>query len=151
MYRNILVPTDGSDTATRGVQEAIQLAQALSGRIRLLHVVNTAPRIAPGPIPVVIDDLVTQWRSAGESILHEAMTAVRSAGVEVDDRLIESLGDRTGEVVLDEARDWPANLIVCGTHGRRGLKRIVMGSDAEYIVRHSIVPVLLIRAQGTRD
>jgi len=66
----------------------------------------------------------------------------------VDSRLIEALGDRAGEIIVSEARDWPANLIVCGTHGRRGLKRILMGSDAENVVRNSPVPVLLIRARG---
>jgi len=97
---------------------------------------------------VVIDDLISQLRSNGESIVHEAATAARAAGVEVQSSIIEALGDRAGEVIVAEARDWPAHLIVCGTHGRRGLKRILMGSDAEYVVRHTSVPVLLIRARG---
>jgi nucleotide-binding universal stress UspA family protein len=148
MYQNILVPIDGSETAGLGLREAIQLAQTLKARIRLLHVVNKTPFVADGATPVVIDEVMSQMRSNGESIVHEATTAARAASVEVDSRLIEALGDRAGEIILAEARDWPANLIVCGTHGRRGLKRILMGSDAEYIVRQSPVPVLLIRARG---
>lgn len=144
MYQNILVPVDGSDTAERGLREAIQLARGLSSRIRVIHVVNSTPWIAQGA-PGVIEELVSQLRSTGESIVHEAKTAVRSAGLEVDDRLIEAMGERAGEFIVAEANDWPANLIVCGTHGRRGLKRLLMGSDAEYIVRHSPVPVLLVR------
>lgn len=148
MYQNILVPIDGSETAGLGLHEAIQLARTLNARIRVMHVVNKTPFIAAGATPVVIEELISQLRSNGESIVHEAITAARAAGVEVDSRLIEALGDRAGEIILSEARDWPAHLIVCGTHGRRGLKRILMGSDAEYIVRHSPVPVMLIRARG---
>jgi nucleotide-binding universal stress UspA family protein len=148
VYQNILVPIDGSATAGLGLREAIELARALGARIRLIHVLNRAPWVAEGTSPSEIENLVTQYRSSGESLLHEATTAVRAAGVAVDQRLIEALGDRAGEVIVSEARDWPAHLIVCGTHGRRGLRRILLGSDAEYTVRSSPVPVLLIRARG---
>ena len=148
MYQKILVPIDGSETANLGLHEAIQLARTLNARIRLLHVINKTPFIATGATPVVIDDLISQLRSNGESIVHEATTAARAAGVEAEHRIIEALGDRAGEIIVAEAREWPAHLIVCGTHGRRGLKRILLGSDAEQIVRHSPVPVLLIRAHG---
>ena len=148
MYQNILVPIDGSETAGLGLHEAIELARTLHARIRVLHVVNQTPWVADGATPIVIEDLLSQLRSTGESIVQEATTAVRAAGVEVQHRIIEALGDRAGEIIVAEARDWPAHLTVCGTHGRRGLKRVLMGSDAEYIVRHSPVPVLLIRATG---
>lgn len=145
MYQKILVAVDGSETAGRALREAMRLARGLGARIRVLHVVNSTPWITRSA-PEVIEQIVTQLRSTGESIVHEAKTAVRSAGVEVDDRLIEAPGERAGEVVVTEARDWPADLIVCGTHGQRhGLQRLLMGSDAEYIVHHSPVPVLLVR------
>ena len=144
MYPNILVPVDGSETAARALREATQLARSLSSRIRLIHIVNSTPWVSQGA-PGVIEELLTQMRSTGESIIHEAKTTVRAAGIDVDDRLIEAVGERAGELVVSEARDWPADLIVCGTHGRRGLKRLLMGGDAEYIVRHSPVPVLLVR------
>lgn len=144
MYQNILVPVDGSDTAERALREAIQLARSLAARIRVIHIVNKTPWVAQGA-PGVVEELVNQMRSTGESIIHEAKTAVRHAGIEVDDRLIEAIGERAGEIIVGEANDWPAHLIVCGTHGRRGLKRLLVGGDAEYIVRHSPVPVLLIR------
>ena len=144
MYKNILVPVDGSDTSQKALREAIQLARSLSSRIRVMHVVNSTPWIAQG-VPGAIEELLSQLRSTGESIIHEAKTAVRAAGIEVDHRLIEALGDRAGEIIVGEANDWPAELIVCGTHGRRGLKRLLVGGDAEYILRHSPVPVLLVR------
>jgi len=144
MYQNILIPVDGSETAARALREAIELARDLSSRIRLVHVINSTPWIAQG-VPGAIEELLAQLRSTAESIIHEATSAARSAGVEVDHRVIEAIGDRAGEVIVAEANDWPAQLIVCGTHGRRGLKRLLLGGDAEYIVRHSPVPVLLVR------
>jgi nucleotide-binding universal stress UspA family protein len=144
MYQNILVPIDGSEAGERALGEAIQLARRLSSRIRLMHVVTGAPWIAQGA-PGVIEERLSQLRGTAESLVHEAKTSVRAAAIEVDDRLIEAVGERAGKFVVAEAKDWPAGLIVCGTHGRRGLKHLLMGGDAEYIVRHSPVPVLLVR------
>ncbi len=149
MYQRILVPVDGSEAGERGLKEATGLARALSARVRLVHVVNKTPWLYSGAPPEVIDQLLDQLRSTGETIIHEATTALRAAGVEVDHRLIEAPGERAGEFIVAEAKDWPAELIVCGTHGLRGLRRVLMGSDAEYIVSHSAVPVLLVRGPKT--
>ncbi len=148
MYQNILVPIDGSETAELGLREAIGLARRLASRIRLLHVVSERPWLYPGTTPEVFEQILTHLRRTGETIIHEAGAAVRAAGIEVDHRLIEAPGDRAGEFIVAEARDWPAQLIVCGTHGRRGLRRLLMGSDAQYIVSHSAVPVLLVRGRA---
>ncbi|MGH8326085.1 MAG: universal stress protein [Steroidobacteraceae bacterium] len=146
MYEKILVPIDGSVMATQGLREAIELAKQLHSRIRLIHVVNESPWVVPGfPAAPPVDDLVLALRGAGESILARAKQAVATAGVDVDERLIQVIGERVGELVVAEAISWPADLIVCGTHGRRGVRRMLMGSDAEYIVRLTPVPVLLVR------
>lgn len=68
------------------------------------------------------------------------------AGVETSSKVIEILGHRPSDVIIDQANKWPADLIVMGTHGLRGLNRMVMGSDAENVLRRSSVPVLLVRA-----
>ena len=147
MYRNILVPVDGSRASEQGAREAIQIAKTLGSRIRLIHVVNKTPWIAPGAAPAVIEDLIADLVRAGESVLQRIRAEVRAAGVEVEDRLIEARGERAGEIAVSEASSWPADLIVCGTHGRRGVRRMLMGSDAEQIVRASPAPVLLVRDQ----
>lgn len=110
MYKQILVPIDGSDTATQGLNEAIKLARQSGASIRLVHVVS-------------------------------------EAGIKVDKVLVDAIGSQSGAAIVEQAEKWPADLIVCGTHGRRGIRRLVMGSDAEYVVRHTPVPVLLIRSQ----
>jgi len=146
MYQRILVPVDGSATASRGLVEAITLAKTLKASIRLIHVVTGVPALPPPVSAPPVQAIRDQLRSNGECILHDVMTTVRAAGVAVDSRLIEALGAEAGERIIEEATAWPADLIVCGTHGRRGLRRILMGSDAEYILRHSLVPILMIRA-----
>jgi nucleotide-binding universal stress UspA family protein len=142
MYDRILVPIDGSPTATRGLSEAIKLANRRGGRLRLVHVVDELPIVVPA---VGASDIVmAQLRSAGESILKAGAAQARDAGVAVECRLIEEMGGQAGLRILEEAQSWDADLIVCGTHGRRGLRRVLMGSDAEYVVRRSPVPVLLV-------
>jgi nucleotide-binding universal stress UspA family protein len=146
MYNRILVPTDGSNTATLGLGEAIKLASNQGSRIRLVHVVNELIVISPDASGVNLGRVVDTLRSNGESLLKEAESATREAGVEVETVLLEAMGGQAGDHILQHAKEWPADLIVCGTHGRRGIRRLLMGSDAEYIVRHTSVPVLLVRS-----
>jgi nucleotide-binding universal stress UspA family protein len=142
MYDRILVPIDGSPTATRGLSEAIKLANRRGGRLRLLHVVDELPAMLP---PAGATDIViAQLRSAGDAILKAGAAQARDAGVQVECKLLEEMGGEAGLHILEEAQSWDADLIVCGTHGRRGVRRVLMGSDAEYVVRRSSVPVLLV-------
>jgi len=149
MYKRILVAVDGSEPSRGALAEAIRLGRELSACLLLVHVINKSPWISPEIDQTTLQHLIDDLRGTGESILHEAKTAARGAGVEVDARLIEALGAEAGECVIQQAASWPADLIVCGTHGRRGLRRLLMGSDAEYIVRHSAVPVLLVPASAS--
>ena len=150
MYRKILVPTDGSPTAAAGLREALRLARDQHAQIRLIHVVDVSPIIPPDVYGLMVDKIIAEARAAGKSVLKSAQTLVEDAGITVDAQLVEARGrSHAGEYILQAAVDWPADIIVCGTHGRRGLRRILMGSDAEHILRRSPVPVLLIRAQET--
>lgn len=147
MYRKILVPIDGSETSAMGLNEAIRLAKNQDARIRLVHVVNELLIVLPDAY-MNIGRVVDELRNAGKIVLDTSESTVRSAGVAVDTTLIEAMGNQAGDQIIRQAKEWGADLIVCGTHGRRGIRRIVMGSDAEYIVRHTPVPILLIRSAG---
>lgn len=144
MYEKILVPIDGSDTAALGLREAIKLARCHGARIRLVHVVDELPAVTPPEAAAAAGIIMDQLRSDGESILKDAAAAVRDAGLPVDSKLIEEMGGQAGAHIVQEAQAWPADLIVCGTHGRSGIRRAVMGSAAEYVVRRGPVPVLLV-------
>ena len=146
MYKRLLVPIDGSETARLGLEEAVRLGKSTGGRIRLIHVVNELPLMSPTMTGTVMTEIIDALREQGSRILASAEDTVRSAGLEAETRLVEAMGGPAGEQVVRDAAAWPADVIVCGTHGRRGVRRIVMGSDAEYILRHTPVPVLLVRA-----
>jgi nucleotide-binding universal stress UspA family protein len=149
MYKRILVPIDGSATAALGLQEAIKLAKCYGSQLRLINIVDELPVVSPPVAAATADLVIAQLRSAGDSILEDGERAAREAGVQVDSKLLEEMGSQVGVYILREAEAWPADLIVCGTHGRRGIRRVVMGSDAEYVVRRSSVPVLLVPDQVT--
>jgi nucleotide-binding universal stress UspA family protein len=85
-------------------------------------------------------------RTHGERILATAKSQADAVGVQAETVLHDSFAGRVCDLVSDDAKAWPAELIVLGTHGRRGAERLVMGSDAEQIVRLAPVPVLLVRS-----
>jgi nucleotide-binding universal stress UspA family protein len=95
-------------------------------------------------------DLLQLLREGGARILANAVAEVEAAGLAVDGVLRDSLAGRVSDLVLAEAADWPADLIVIGTHGRRGAGRLFMGSDAEQVLRQASVPVLLVRQPATK-
>jgi len=86
-------------------------------------------------------------REGGKKILEKAAAVVQQAGVPYEQKLVTGLGERPADLIVAEAKASGADLIALGTHGRRGLKRLALGSDAELVVRLSPVPVLLVREQ----
>jgi nucleotide-binding universal stress UspA family protein len=148
MYAKILVPVDGGDTAARGLDEAIRLAKSQGSTIRLLHVVDDLAAYVSPQAAVYSEQLLETVRAHGRAILAEAEAVVRQHGLTPEAKWVESTGGPAGDAIVEEARQWPADLIVLGTHGRRGLRRLVLGSDAEHVVRTASVPVLLVR--GTK-
>ena len=150
MYKNILVPLDGSNTAAFGLREAIKLAKDQGATLRLIHVVNELIITAPNEEVYELSQFVDSLRETGKTVLKEAESLARDTGIPVDSVLAEAMGSQAGHEIVQQAKQWPAELIVMGTHGRRGLRRLVMGSDAEFVVRHMPVPVLLVRARESK-
>jgi len=145
MYRRILVPVDGSAAAAEGLDEAIELARHLQAHIRLLHIVEPVVMVPVEAMTGAVQQVIEGVRIAGEELLKECQQKVAKAGIEVDRELIETVGRSAGECIVSQAEETNSDLIICGTHGRRGVRRLLMGSDAEYIARRSPVPVLLVR------
>jgi nucleotide-binding universal stress UspA family protein len=148
MYKKILVPVDGGETSLLGLQHAILLAKDQKAALRLLHVVHDY-LLADGRHGMVRSgELLKELREHGQTILKDAVSGARKQGVEADTESVETPMGPVGAAIAEYAEQWPADLIVMGTHGRRGIRRLVMGSDAEYVVRTASVPVLLVR--GTK-
>jgi nucleotide-binding universal stress UspA family protein len=147
MYQRILVPIDGSPTARKGLAEAIALARMSGGRIRLLHVVDELSFVlGAGPAGAAYSgDVIGMLRDAGRAVLAAAEAEVRAAGVPVDTEMHDGFEGRVCDIVAAAATEWKAEVLVIGTHGRRGVGRMLLGSDAEQIVRLSPAPVLLVR------
>lgn len=145
MYKKILVPIDGSDTAARGLNEALKLAKDQSATIRLIHVVNELMVIASYEGTIYSGELVQALRDSGQKVLDNAQQKVSAMGVPVESELLEAHGGQAGNAIVKDAEQCHADIIVLGTHGRRGFSRLVMGSDAEQVVRQARVPVLLVR------
>ena len=148
MYQKILVAIDGSPTSLRGLDEAIKVAKAMRGQLMLVHVVNELVIAAEYVPSVYYEPILVSLRDAGEKVLGQAVDVARRADVSCERKLIETLGGRAADEIVKHAKVWGADLIVLGTHGRRGLKRLAMGSDAELVLRQSPVPVLLIRDEA---
>jgi nucleotide-binding universal stress UspA family protein len=145
MYSRILVPVDGSEASRLGLQHAILLAKDQKATLRLLHVVHDY-WAADGLHGLVrSDDLLNELRNRARIILNDAASSARKEGLEPETTSIETLLGPVGAAIAEYAGKWPADLIVMGTHGRRGIRRLVMGADAEYVIRTTPVPVLLVR------
>ena len=146
MYQRILVPVDGSHTSTLGLQEAIRIALDQRAHLRLISVIdetivtqNFEGLINPG-------DLFDAVKEAGKRAIHNALALVKKHDVRAETATFETVGERVSDIIVREAKKWRADLIVMGTHGRRGFNRVVLGSDAEAVLRNSPVPVLMVRS-----
>ena len=145
MYKRIFVPIDGSSAANLGLREALRLARQHGASVCLFHAVEDSFVTSAGVAVMSPDELSKAFRDAGREILTKAQALARRWGV----RARAVLGDpETGPVadaIIREAKRCKADLIVMGTHGRRGVRRLVMGSDAEQVLRETTVPVLMVR------
>lgn len=146
MFKRILVPTDGSDTSNKALVAALQLARESGGRVRVLHALDemvylTGYEVGP--------DVLRMAREQAAKVVADAAEVAKASGVPYDTRLVDSMGKRLGELAAEEATAWEADLVVVGTHGRRGFSRALLGSGAEQVIRMSPVPVLTIRASET--
>ncbi|RUR66354.1 universal stress protein [Variovorax guangxiensis] len=147
MYQRILVPIDGSSTSSRGLDEAIQLARLSGGRLRLAHVIDELSfALAMDAYAGYAGNWLEELRANAQKLLADGCARAAKDGVEADSVLLDSFKGSVHDQVIAAAQAWKAELIVIGTHGRRGLGRWVMGSSAEHILRMAPVPVLLVRA-----
>ena len=149
-YKRVLVPVDGSNTSIKGLDEAARLARANGARLRLLHVVDGSIAFQTADSGAGVELLLETLNRSGKQILTTAAERASRARVRADTTLVESIKGRVASVIVDQAKHWRADAIVMGTHGRRGVSRLLLGSDAERVVRESPVPVLLVPDRAKR-
>ena len=142
LFKKILVPTDGSDTSKKAVAIALQMALERKSQVRLIHAVDELAYVSGYEYSGEMADYAREY---GNKILAEGIEQMKSMGIAGDTKLIDLSGVRLGDTVSKEALSWGADLIVLGTHGRRGVGRFLLGSGAEQVTRLAPVPVLMIR------
>ena len=141
LFKKILVPIDGSDTADKAMRMALDMARESLATVRFLHVIDDERYFSSYELS---GDLRTYAFDNAKKLLQNAMDAATALGVNADTHLINQPGQRLGENVADEVENWGADLVVLGSHGRRGLGRLLLGSGAEQVMRLSPVPVLMV-------
>ncbi|QQC66298.1 universal stress protein [Paraburkholderia ginsengisoli] len=150
MYTRILVAVDGSNTSRRAFEAALALAKSHGAVLRPFYVVENTPMYfeAPGYDPSILRNRLIE---EGKELRAEFAKEMAEQGVKGDPAVSEasSLGD-VSDIVLKAAAEFNADLLVMGTHGRRGVQRLILGSVAEGCVRQATIPVLLIPSAASQ-
>ncbi|MGA2761184.1 MAG: universal stress protein [Candidatus Cybelea sp.] len=144
MFNRILVALDGSDCSHKALDVAIKLAKEQGARCTVCTVVDVIR--AATSMTFATGDIVTEWIASlnedARSIEREAIAKYAGSGVTIETRVLEG---SPSSALLDVAKNTGADLIVMGSHGRTGLKKLWLGSVAESVVQEATVPVLIVR------
>lgn len=151
MYRTILVPVDGSPAAIAGLTEAIRIAAQVGARLHLMNVVDDlafsdAADGASDAAASAAGDLRSVVRERGEQVLRHAKASAEAQGVIAATALVRSGAEPLVALVARQAEECAADLIVLGTHGGRGLSRLLMTNPSEHLLNVVAVPVMLVRS-----
>lgn len=149
MYARLLVPIDGSATARLAIDEAAELAGLCCAVVVLVHVIEEAEHSNGFERPsAYINEVRPLFLANGQKILDRAKDELATRGVAAETVLLESKGVRVSELIALQATLSEADINVLGTHGRRGVDRFLLGSDAEQVARIATVPVMLVLSRG---
>ncbi len=149
MYANILVATDGSDLGTRALEHAIALAKALGSKVTVVTVTEPAAVIGGGYATVAgtafdpIPELLEAQEEAAKGLLAKAVETAKAAGLDVKTVYVNDSFPAEG--IISTATSIGADLIVMGSHGRRGFGRLLLGSQTNNVLAHTKIPVLVTR------
>lgn len=155
MYRTIVLTTDGSELARAAVPHVLHIAAASGARVTVLQVIDTVAQIIAQTTPSgwgggagrytveTAEEVVAAERSEADANLEDLRRRLTEAGIpEVDTAVLEG---HPGPAIVEASGAGGADLVVMATHGRSGVGRAVLGSVADYVVRHANCPVLLVR------
>ncbi len=147
MYERILVATDGSALSKKAVSSAIALAALTGAELVALKVVPRYPQsYFEGGVALQADEvgrIEQQWADSGQAIVDAVQKAALAKGVKT--RAITAKSDLVSEAVIAAAKKHKCDLIVMASHGRRGIKRLLLGSETQLVLTHSHIPVLVLR------
>src|SRR5215467_11450533 len=150
MYANILMSTDGSDVARKGVQQGIALAKALNAKATVITVTETLSVYYGGgdmatgwmPPPETFDSFDAACKERAGKVLDEARGMAQRIGMSVD--LLHVPNAHPATAIIETAKSRGCDLIVMASHGRRGLRKLVLGSQTSEVLADGSVPVLVV-------
>ncbi|OYU29900.1 MAG: universal stress protein UspA [Comamonadaceae bacterium PBBC2] len=147
MYKNILVATDGSTLSKKAVSSAIALAATCGADLVVLKVVPRYPQAYfEGSIPLSaaeVNRIEGQWTEAAKAALEAVQKAAKAKGV--TSKAVTVKSDVVSDAIIATAKKHKADLIVMASHGRKGIKRLLLGSETQQVLTHSHIPVLVLR------
>ena len=147
MYARILVATDGSTLSKKAVNSAISLAALCGAELIAIKVVPRYPQsYFEGSIPLSVEDVKRvekQWAEDGQAVVEAVKKTAATKGVAVKALTVKS--DLVSDALISAATKHKADLIVMASHGRKGIKRLLLGSETQHVLTHSHVPVLVLR------
>ena len=146
MYQHILISTDGSDVAQKGVDHGLTLAKGLGAKVTIITATERLPVYAGldgGLSAFAYDDYAAGQKEAAEKVLAAAMEAAGRMGLEAETVYLENV--LPAEAIIATAKARNCSLIAMSSHGRRGLGRLILGSVTSEVLAHSPVPVLVVR------
>lgn len=147
MYKRILVPTDGSALSKKAMRSAVALAASLDAEVVALNVVPRYPTsYFEGGLSISNAEVARverQWAEQGQALAEEVSQAAAKAGVEAKALTVRS--DLVAEAILAAAKKNRCDLVVMASHGRKGLKRMLLGSETQHVLTHGNIPVLVLR------
>lgn len=147
MYQRILVPVDNSTTSRAALEEVKRFAKDQHAQVRIVHVIDLAQFAWSSNEFLDVPQLQETLRDSARRILNECTSTLASAGIQAETALLETWGGLLAKAVIEDGAKWGADLVIMGTHGYGGLTHMLLGSVAEGVVRHSHIPVLLVRAK----
>ncbi len=147
MYKRILVTTDGSTLSKKAVTAALGMAELCGAEIVALHVVPRYPMsYFEGGMTVSADEIARtekQWADKAQGMVEAVRDAAAAKDLKAKGVIARS--DLVAETIISAARKHKCDLIVMASHGRKGIKRILLGSETQHVLTHSTVPVLVLR------
>lgn len=147
MFQRILVPTDGSALSKKAIKGAIDMASATGAELVALHVVPRYPMSyfegAVGFSPKDVERTEKAWTDKADEMLAAVVAQADKGGVKARPLVVHS--DLVGESIAAAARKNKCDLIVMASHGRKGIKRVLLGSETQYVLTHGTTPVLVLR------
>jgi nucleotide-binding universal stress UspA family protein len=150
MYKRIMVAVDDSFMTSQVLTAAVELARRTDAQVAICHAIDEtilAQREVAMMLPNSVGKTEARMRMGAQGLLGRLAEMARAAGIEAEIMLVESEQKHVSDMLIDAATEWQADLLIVGTHGRRGIERFFVGSVAERLVRKSQVSLLLVRGE----